>query len=65
MSKATPWKWTSIEQKASNWAKKIVSQEMLLAYPDSNLLFEIHMDTSDNQLRVVISQQGIPIGFYS
>eukprot|EP00957_Ditylum_brightwellii_P087944 6697293-Ditylum_brightwellii.AAC.1 len=30
-SKMTPWKWTSVEQKAFKWAKKIVFQEMLLA----------------------------------
>eukprot|EP00957_Ditylum_brightwellii_P058764 4455038-Ditylum_brightwellii.AAC.1 len=61
----TPWKWTSVEQKAFDWAKKIVDQEMLLAYLDFNLLFEIHMNTSNTQLGAVISQQGMPVMFYS
>eukprot|EP00957_Ditylum_brightwellii_P149535 11387587-Ditylum_brightwellii.AAC.1 len=49
-SKVTPWKLTSVKQKAFNWTKKKVSQEMLLAYMDFNLLLEIHMDASDTQL---------------
>eukprot|EP00957_Ditylum_brightwellii_P002945 224965-Ditylum_brightwellii.AAC.1 len=64
-SKATPWKWMSFEQKAFDQAKKIVSQETLLAYPYFNIPFEIHTDASDTQLRAVISQQRMPFVFYS
>eukprot|EP00957_Ditylum_brightwellii_P137645 10492938-Ditylum_brightwellii.AAC.1 len=46
-SKATQWKWMSVKQKAFEWAKKIVSQEVLLAHPDFNILFEVHTDASD------------------
>eukprot|EP00957_Ditylum_brightwellii_P086850 6610565-Ditylum_brightwellii.AAC.1 len=42
ISKTTPWKWMSVEQKAFKHAKKIVSKEMLLAYPDFNVPFEVH-----------------------
>ena len=38
---------------------------MLLSYPDFNQPFEIHTDTSHNQLGVVISQKNKPIAFYS
>eukprot|EP00957_Ditylum_brightwellii_P086172 6556999-Ditylum_brightwellii.AAC.1 len=55
VSKATPWKLMLVEQKAFDQAKKTVSQEMLLVYPDFNLLFEIYMDVSDTPLGSVIS----------
>eukprot|EP00957_Ditylum_brightwellii_P210034 15364499-Ditylum_brightwellii.AAC.1 len=50
--KATPWKWTHIKQLAFNKANIIISQEALLAYPNFNFPFEIHMDASDTQLGV-------------
>eukprot|EP00957_Ditylum_brightwellii_P185068 14093586-Ditylum_brightwellii.AAC.1 len=46
-SKKTPWKWTSTEQEAFDQAKKMVSQETWLVYPYFNILFNIHMDTSN------------------
>eukprot|EP00957_Ditylum_brightwellii_P154329 11744487-Ditylum_brightwellii.AAC.2 len=63
-SKATPWKWKSVEQKAFKWAKKIVSQEILLAYPNFNILFKAHTDTSDTHFGVVISQLRMTLVFY-
>eukprot|EP00957_Ditylum_brightwellii_P099325 7565748-Ditylum_brightwellii.AAC.1 len=56
---------TSVEQKAFDWTKKVVSQEMLLVYPDFNQPFEMHTDATDTQLEMVISQQGMPVAFYS
>ena len=64
-SKAVPFKWTAIEQKAFVNLKRIISKETLLAYPDFNKPFEIHTDASDLQLGAVISQGGRPIAFYS
>ena len=64
-SKTVPWKWTAVEQKAFANLKKIISKEVLLAYPDFNKPFEIHTDASDLQLGSVISQGGRPIAFYS
>eukprot|EP00957_Ditylum_brightwellii_P073049 5551272-Ditylum_brightwellii.AAC.1 len=64
-SKVTPWKWMQVEQMAFEKAKKIISQETLLAYPDFNKPFEIHTYASDTQLGVVISQRGMHIAFYS
>ena len=42
-----------------------MAQDVLLAYPDFNLPFDIHTDASDFQLGAVISQNGKPIVFYS
>ena len=45
--------------------KKIVARETLLVYPNFNQPFDIHTDASDKQLGAVISQNGLPIAFYS
>ena len=55
-------------QNHSNLFKKIkdvLSKEVLLTYPDFNKLFDIHTDASDTQLVAVISQDNMPITFYS
>eukprot|EP00957_Ditylum_brightwellii_P198467 15125707-Ditylum_brightwellii.AAC.1 len=64
MSKAHSSKWTSVEQKAFKWAKKIVIQEALLAYPYFNISFKVHTEASDTQLGAVISQCRMPVAFY-
>ena len=51
----------------STWLsiKEVMAQDVLLAYPDFNLPFDIHTDASDFQLGAVISQNGKPIALYS
>ena len=64
-SKASKWVWGEEQQNAFDTMKKIISREALLAYPDFNEQFDIHMDASHTQLGAVISQKGKPIAFYS
>ena len=64
-SKSVKWKWTDEHQKAFDTIKKIISKDVLLAYPDFNKEFVIHTDASHSQLGTVISQKGRPIAFYS
>ena len=45
--------------------KKVISKETLLAYPNFNEEFVIHMDASHTQLGAAISQRGRPIAFCS
>jgi len=45
--------------------KKIMSREVLLAYPQFDKPFIIHTDASHTQLESVISQDDKPIAFYS
>ena len=45
-SKTAKWQWTDIEQKAFDTMKRIMSREILLAYPDFNTPFVIHTDAS-------------------
>ena len=59
------WVWTSVEQKASDQIKRIISRETLLAYPDFEKPFVIHTDASHTQLGAVISQDNKSIAFYS
>ena len=64
-SKNAKWEWTDIHQKAFNDAKCIVGHEVMLAFPDFNKMFNIHMDASDTQLGAVLSQDGKPVAFCS
>ena len=64
-SKAVPWKWTDIHEKSFQLMKKIMSREVLLAYPQFDKPFIIHTDASHTQLGAVISQDDKPIAFYS
>jgi RNase H-like domain found in reverse transcriptase/Reverse transcriptase (RNA-dependent DNA polymerase) len=64
-SKTSKWKWTETESKAFQKMKTIVAREVLLAYPNFSLPFEVHTDASHLQLGAVILQQGKPIAFYS
>ena len=51
--------------KAFNNIKNIISQEVILAYPDFSQGFDIHVDASDAQLGAAISQNKRPIAFFS
>jgi len=45
--------------------KKLLSKEVLLTYPNFNKPFDIHTDAPDVPLGTVISQNDMPIAFYS
>ena len=57
--------WTKEHQKAFDEMKRAISRETLLAYPNFNDVFEIHMDASLYQLGAYILQNGKLIAFYS
>jgi RNase H-like domain found in reverse transcriptase len=65
ISSKKKWDWGPQQDIAFNMAKKIIAREVMLAYPDFNKPFKIHTDASHYQLRVVISQNGKLIAFYS
>ena len=64
-SKKVKFKWTEIENNAFEEAKRVISKDVLLSYPDFNKEFVIHTDASKYQLGACISQNGNPIAFYS
>ena len=65
VSQSVKFKWNELEQKLFADIKCAVSQDTVLAYPDFNRSFDIHMDASDYQLGSVISRNSKPIVFHS
>lgn len=57
--------WKAIHEQAFQEAKRAISREVMLTYPDFTKKFIIHTDASDFQLGAVISQEEKPIAFYS
>ena len=64
-SAKVPWKWTEEHQNAFDEMKQVISRETLLAYPNFDEVFDIHMDASLYQLGTCISQNGQLVAFYS
>ena len=61
----TKFEWTSDCQKAFETMKSILSTDVLLAYPNHNLPFEIYSDASDYQMGAAILQNGRPVAYWS
>ena len=57
-SSKVKFKWADVEQKAFDDIKQAGYHDTLLAYPDFNKRFDIHMDSINYQLAEVISQEG-------
>ncbi len=64
-TKKKPWQWDRIHQEAFDNAKAAIAKETVLAYPDFSKPFEIYMDASSMQLGAVITQDNMPIAFFS
>ena len=61
----TPIIWTPAMDEAFIQVKQMISEEILLNYPDWSKPFVVHTDASDKQLGAVISQDDKPIAFFS
>jgi len=57
--------WTNEMQKALDELKAIVSQDVLLRYPDYTKPFDVYVDASEYQMGAVIKQEGKPLAFWS
>ena len=64
-SKKAKWHWGPEEQSAFDEAKRVISQETILAFPNFELPFHIYTDSSNFQLGSTIIQEDKPIAFYS
>ena len=64
-TKKKPWYWDSSHQEAFDAIKQQLAREVMLAYPDYSLPFDIYTDASSRQLGAVITQKGKPIAFFS
>ena len=63
--KRGPIKWEKVHQDAFDKIKQVITDDVMLSFPDFNKTFEIHTDASDYQLGSVIMQDRKPIAFYS
>jgi hypothetical protein len=63
--KNVKFEWTKEHQQAFDLFKNSLAHEVVLAYPDFSVLFEIYTDTSKYQIGSVITQKDKPLGFYS
>ena len=57
--------WTDACEKAFLTMKSILSTDVLLAYPNHNLPFEVYSDASDYQMGAAIIQNGRPVAYWS
>ena len=64
-SKTVPFAWGPDQQQAFETIKAIISEDVLLQYPDPNQPFDVHPDASDLQLGSVIKQNGHPVAYFS
>jgi hypothetical protein len=62
--KRGPIVWEQIHQEAFEKIKQVITDQVMLSFPDFNKPFEIHTDASDFQLGSVIMQDNKPIAFY-
>jgi hypothetical protein len=58
-----PWQWGEEQSKAFLEAKKILSKEVLLAFPVFDEPFIMHVDASHRQLGAIVSHDNHPIAF--
>ena len=59
------YKWDKIEQEASKYIQRIVSQDGLSSYQDFNKKIKIRTTERNTQSRAVITQYGKQLAFYS
>jgi hypothetical protein len=65
LSTKTPFVWTQQCQQSFQELKDIISDEVMLSFPDYTQPFELHTDASTYQLGAVLSQNNKPIAFFS
>jgi hypothetical protein len=64
-TKKKPWWWDPIHQQACDNIKAAIAKETVLAYPDFSNPFEIYTDASSMQSEAMITQDNMPIVFFS
>ena len=64
-TKKAPWHCDEKHQTAFDLVKATIVQDVVLAYPDYSVTFEIYTDASATQLGSVITQNNRPLAFFS
>jgi hypothetical protein len=63
--KNVKFKWTKEHQQAFDLLKNSLAREVVLAYPDFTVPFEIYTHASKYQIGSIITQKDKPLAFYS
>ncbi len=63
-TKKVPWHWDEVHQRAFDHVKATIAKDVVLAYPDYSKVFE-NTDASSKQLGAVITQDNMPIAYFS
>jgi hypothetical protein len=64
-TKNVSWHWDKVHQRAFDHVKATVAKKVVLAYPDYSKVSEIYTNASNKQLGAVITQENMPIAFFS
>eukprot|EP00804_Cyclotella_cryptica_P010145 CCRYP_020328-RA/>CCRYP_020328-RA protein AED:0.13 eAED:0.17 QI:0/-1/0/1/-1/1/1/0/252 len=64
-TKKRPWYWDTVHQKAFDDVKTTIAKDVVLAYPNYSMEFEIYTDALSKQLGSVITQGNRPLAFFS
>eukprot|EP00804_Cyclotella_cryptica_P030874 CCRYP_018366-RA/>CCRYP_018366-RA protein AED:0.29 eAED:0.29 QI:0/-1/0/1/-1/1/1/0/377 len=64
-TKKCSWYWDTVHQKAFDDIKTSIAKDVVLAYPDYSMEFEIYTDASSKQLGSVITQGNRPLALFS
>ena len=62
-TKKRPWYWNTVHQKAFDDVKTSIAKDVVLAYHDYSMEFEIYTDASSKQHGSVITQGNRPLEF--
>eukprot|EP00804_Cyclotella_cryptica_P028168 CCRYP_011016-RA/>CCRYP_011016-RA protein AED:0.14 eAED:0.08 QI:0/0/0/1/0/0/2/0/286 len=63
-TKKRPWYWDMVHQKAFDGIKTSIAKDLVLAYPNDSMEFEIYTDASSKQLGSVVTQGNRPLAFF-
>ena len=65
MTSKAPFHWLPVHQKSFEQMKAILSTDALLAYPNTEIPYDMETDASDYQLGSVIKQENCPVTYCS
>ena len=57
MEKNVPFEWSTEQQEASETLKSSISERSCLSFPEPDLYYELHTDTSLNEIGTVLFQK--------
>ena len=59
------FKWTDAHENLFNQDKRLISEDVLLRFPNHSIPFEIYTDASNVQIGATIKQRNLPVTYFS